>query len=203
MSRFDESKFVEINIHMLCRRCQAFADSCIESGDILPPVSWFKNDDKSLDPFVLFDMTMQGRIARLYRRVWMIIQNEEHLPSSLPNLFIVRCMGLLAVRNLKMSFLNHYDSTKNIIMAANDNQAFYWALTSFYRYSDRDERAVIWHKEQDRLMYAHDIALLTDKWQRGKTGKDLELEQAQRREREARQKWKQSVQEVKRLKKPE
>lgn len=200
MSRFDESKFVEINIRALCERCQALADECIENGDILPPASWFKNDSKSLDPFILFDIMVQSRIARLCRRVWLIIHKEERLPSSLPNLFAVRCMALLAVHSLRLSFLNHYDSTKNIIMAADENQAFYWALTSFYRYFDRDERELIWHQERDRLTHAHDIALLADKWQRGKTGKQLELERAQRKEREARQEWEKSSQAVNRLK---
>ena len=45
---------------------------------------------------------------------------------------------------------------------------------------------VVVKEELQRLRYKHDISLLNDKWQRGKTGNLLVLEQDKRKEREAR-----------------
>lgn len=196
MSSFNKQEFVPISIEKLVVMCSQFAQRIIAKGDILPPKDWFEDNDSSGSRFYWFDAQLQGQRDKFFLRLWKMIRGEENWSPTLPNAFALRCMALFAERHLRLAFLNGYDTTTIMLSAVDEDRAFYWALTSFWRYSDFADRMVVVQDELQRLRRKHDILLLSDKWQRGQTGDLLELEQNKREERDALQAWKNSVAKV-------
>lgn len=178
--------FVPIDIASLIRRCDKFASRCIENGDVLPPASAF-DSAKTEGVFLSFDFDIRQKYGQIRHKVHQIVYDGASLPQSLENLFAVRCMALLARTQIRLSFGQHFDWARGDLFAQDAHLAFYWALTHFWQYSGRGFRKAIWDEEISRLELCHDTTLLTKFWARGKVGKELELEMAEMREREARE----------------
>ena len=81
-------------------------------------------------------------------------------------------------------------------MAVDEDRAMYWALTALWRYSSPADHAIVLEKEIKRLSLLHDTSLLEEKWTLGKTGKDLQIEQARKEEKRAKAEWQRSVEKL-------
>lgn len=178
--------FVPIDITSLISKCDEWAKRCVENGDVLPPVSAFKPDNRER-MFLCFDRQISQKYGQIRHKVQEIISGNTSLPQSLENLFAVRCMALLAKTQIKLSFVQYCGFVKSSLYALNDHMAFYWAMTYFWQYSGIDFKKAIWDQEIFRLESCHDTTLLPNSWTRGKVGDELKLEMAIRREREARE----------------
>lgn len=176
--------FIPIDIASLIRRCEEWAERCVEDGDVLPPASAF-DPANSGGMFLLFDTQIKQKYGQIRHKVHEIISGRTSLPQSLENLFAVRCMALLAKAQIKLSFVQYCDWVKGSLSALDDHMAFYWALTYFWQYSGQGFRKAIWDEEIRRLELYHDTTLLPNYWTRGKVGDELKLEMAVKHEREA------------------
>ena len=177
--------FVAIDIASLIKRCDEWADRCVEDGDVLPPAAAF-DPAKPGYMFWLFDSQIMQKYGQIRHKVSQILFDRKSLPQSLENLFAVRCMALLATTQIKLSFVQYCDWIKGSLSALNEDMAFYWALTYFWQYSGRGFREAVWNDEISRLKSCHDTTLLPNCWTRGKVGDELRLEMAEKRAREAR-----------------
>ena len=133
MSNFDKTDFVQISFRDLVERCEKLAERCIESGDILPPKSWFDDNESSDSRFYWFDKQLRKQRDKFFLRLWKMIDDEEPWSPTLPNEFALRCMALFACRHLRLAFLNVYNTTEIKLTSASADHAFFWALTSFWR----------------------------------------------------------------------
>lgn len=192
-------RFVPIDISSLVRRCQEWADRCVEKGDILPPAPAF-DPQKTRTVFWAFDAHIEKRYGQIRRKVNQILSGHTSLPQSLENLFAVRCMALLAAKQIKLSFVQYCGLVKGCLSALDEHMAFYWALTYFWQYSEQEFREIIWNDEIRRLKLCHDTTLLPNHWTMGKVGDELALEMAEMRNRDAHEHWNQCGKEVEALK---
>lgn len=192
-------RFVPIDIPSLVWRCQEWADRCVEKGDVLPPAAAF-DPQKTSTVFWLFDAHIKKRYGQIRRKVNQILSEHTSLPQSLENLFAVRCMALLAAKQIKLSFVQYCGLVKGCLSALDEHMAFYWALTYFWQYSEQEFREIIWNDEIRRLKMCHDTTLLPNYWTMGKAGDELALEMAEVRKREASEHLNQCGKEVEALK---
>lgn len=178
--------FVKIDISSLVRKCKEWAGRCVEKGDILPPASAF-DPNTTKEMFCLFDFQAEKKYGQIRHKIHKIIYEGSSFPQTLENLFTVRCMALLAAKQISLSFVQYCGIVNGSLFSSDERTALYWALTYFWQYSERAFRETVWNDEICRLNACHDITLLKNCWTRGKVGDELSLEMAEKREREARE----------------